>query len=198
MALEIVIPAKEIYNDKTEEFLNIPGATLRLEHSLVSLLKWEQKHKKPYLKKSEKDKDDKTPEEVLDYVKCMTINRKDVPDEVYKFLTPIELGKINAYITDPMTATSFNVNTGDQGKQAGRPRKQEQITAELIYYWMFSYRIPLEWEKRHLNTLLTLIRVFSIKDSDASGKGNKMSKRDILSQNRALNAARRQALNSKG
>lgn len=197
MALELVIPEKEQYDDVTNTFFKVPGATLRLEHSLVSLLKWEQKHKKPYLKKSEKDKDDKTPEEVLDYIKCMTINRKEVPDEVYKFLTPTEQAKINAYITDPMTATYFNVNTA-QTSNGARPRRQEQITAELIYYWMFSYRIPLEWEKRHLNTLLTLIRVFSIKDSDANGKSNKMSKRDIISQNRALNAARRQALNSKG
>lgn len=197
MALELVIPEKEQYDDVTNTFFKVPGATLRLEHSLVSLLKWEQKHKKPYLKKSEKDKDDKTPEEVLDYIKCMTINRKEVPDEVYKFLTPIEQAKINAYITDPMTATYFNVNTA-QTSNGAKPRRQEQITAELIYYWMFSYRIPLEWEKRHLNTLLTLIRVFSIKDSDANGKSNKMSKRDIISQNRALNAARRQALNSKG
>ena len=197
MALELVIPEKEQYDDVTNTFFKVPGATLRLEHSLVSLLKWEQKHKKPYLKKSEKDKDDKTPEEVLDYIKCMTINRKEVPDEVYKFLTPTEQAKINAYITDPMTATYFNVNTA-QTSNGAKPRRQEQITAELIYYWMFSYRIPLEWEKRHLNTLLTLIRVFSIKESDANGKSNKMSKRDILSQNRALNAARRQALNSKG
>ena len=197
MALELVIPEKEQYDDVTNTFFKVPGATLRLEHSLVSLLKWEQKHKKPYLKKSEKDKDDKTPEEVLDYIKCMTINRKEVPDEVYKFLTPTEQAKINAYITDPMTATYFNVNTA-QTSNGARPRRQEQITAELIYYWMFSYRIPLEWEKRHLNTLLTLIRVFSIKDLDANGKSNKMSKRDIMSQNRALNAARRQALNSKG
>lgn len=197
MALELVIPEKESFDNEKQEFVKIPGATLRLEHSLVSLLKWEQKHKKPYLKKSEKDKDDKTPEEILDYIKCMTINRKEVPDIVYMFLTREEQEKINAYIVDPMTATYFNVNTA-QTTNGARPRKQEQITAELIYYWMFSYRIPLEWEKRHLNTLLTLIRVFSIKDSDANGKSNKMSKRDIMSQNRALNAARRQALNSKG
>ena len=193
MALELEIAAHEGWDAKKEEFVNTPSVVLRLEHSLVSLSKWESKHKKPYLKENEA----KTPEEILDYIKCMTITQ-NVPDEVYALLTKQDMEKINDYIIDPMTATWFNENNANNGSVPQTHRKKEQITSELIYYWMISYRIPMQCEKWHLNRLLTLIRIFSIKDAEANGKSNKMSRRDIVSQNRALNAARRQALGSKG
>lgn len=194
MPLELEIAAHEGWDAKKEEFVSSPSVILRLEHSLVSLSKWESKHKKPYLKENEA----KTSEEILDYIKCMTITQ-NVPDEVYALLTKNDLEKINNYIVDSMTATWFNENNANNSNQrAPSRRKKEQITSELIYYWMISYRIPMQCEKWHLNRLLTLIRIFSIKDAEANGKGNKMSKRDIISQNRALNAARRQALGSKG
>lgn len=193
MALELEVDAHEGWNAKKNEFVQTPRVTLRLEHSLVSLSKWESKHKKPYLKEDES----KTQEEILDYIKCMTVTQ-NVPDEVYALLTKQDMEKINDYIVDPMTATWFNENNANSGSGQKTHRKKEQITSELIYYWMISYRIPMQCEKWHLNRLLTLIRIFSIKDAEANGKTNKMSKRDILSQNRALNAARRQALGSKG
>lgn len=193
MALELEIAAHEGWDARKEEFINTPSVVLRLEHSLVSLSKWESKHKKPYLKENET----KTPEEILDYIKCMTITQ-NVPDEVYALLTKQDMEKINNYIIDPMTATWFNENNANNGSAPQMRRRKEQITSELIYYWMISYRIPMQCEKWHLNRLLTLIRIFSIKDAEANGKSNKMSKRDIVSQNRALNAARRQALGSKG
>lgn len=193
MALELEIAAHEGWDAKKEEFVNTPHVVLRLEHSLVSLSKWESKHKKPYLK----DNEQKTPEEILDYIKCMTITQ-NVPDEVYALLTKQDLEKINNYIIDPMTATWFNENNANNGPSQQTRRKKEQITSELIYYWMISYRIPMQCEKWHLNRLLTLIRIFSIKDAEANGKTNKMSKRDVVSQNRALNAARRKASGSKG
>jgi len=193
MALELEVDAHEGWNDKNNVFVHAPRVTLRLEHSLVSLSKWESKHKKPYLKENEP----KTPEEILDYIKCMTVTQ-NVPDEVYALLTEQDMKKINDYIVDPMTATWFNENNANSGSGQKTYRKKEQITSELIYYWMISYRIPMQCEKWHLNRLLTLIRIFSIKDAEANGKTNKMSKRDILSQNRALNAARRRTLGSKG
>ena len=193
MALELEIAAHEGWDAKKEEFVNTPSVTLRLEHSLVSLSKWESKHKKPYLKENE----EKTQEEILDYIKCMTITQ-NVTDEVYSLLTEQDLKKINDYIVDPMTATWFNENSANNSSAPQACRRKEQITSELIYYWMISYRIPMQCEKWHLNRLLTLIRIFSIKDAEANGKSNKMSKRDILSQNRALNAARRKALGTKG
>lgn len=193
MALELEVDTHEGWNDKKNVFVHTPRVTLRLEHSLVSLSKWESKHKKPYLKENES----KTPEEILDYIKCMTVTQ-NVPDEVYALLTEQDMKKINDYIVDPMTATWFNENNANSGSGQKTHRKKEQITSELIYYWMISYRIPMQCEKWHLNRLLTLIRIFSIKDAEANGKTNKMSKRDILSQNRALNAARRRTLGSKG
>lgn len=192
MPLKLVIKPKEGWDETKQEFVETKGITLCLEHSLVSLSKWESKYKRPYLKKDDK----KTDEEIIEYIKCMTITQ-NVDDNVYSLLSVDDLKKINEYITDPMTATWFNENTPNNN-QPQRRTKQEQITSELVYYWMFSYRIPMQCEKWHLNRLLTLIRIFSIKDAEANGKTNKMSKRDILSQNRALNAARRQALNSKG
>lgn len=194
MALKLYIKEKQVYNEKTQEFGTIPSTTLQLEHSLVSLSKWESKYKKPYLSKT----DNKTPEEILYYIKCMTITQ-NVPDEVYDLLDAEELKKINDYILDPMTATWFNENNVGNGSNlsAGK-RSTEQVTSELIYYWMESYGIPPQFEKWHLNRLLTLIRIHSIKEREKNGKGTKMSKRDILAQNRALNAARRQRLGSKG
>lgn len=193
MALEIEVAAHEGWDPEKEEFVKAPGTTLRLEHSLVSLSKWESKYKKPYLK----DDKERTREEILDYIKCMTITQ-NVPDEVYSLLTEQDLKKINDYIVDSMTATWFNENKASNGSNPQVHEKKEQITSELIYYWMISYRIPIQCEKWHLNRLLTLIRVFHIKDAEANGKSNKMSKRDVLSQNRALNAARRKALGTKG
>lgn len=195
MSFKIVIEPHEGWDSQKEEFIHTDRVTLCLEHSLVSLSKWESKHKKPYLKK-----EDKTDEEILDYIKCMTITQ-NVDDSVYKLLTTKDLEKINDYIMDPMTATWFNENNANNNHQQNyTPKKNrtEQITSELIYYWMISYNIPMQCEKWHLNRLLTLIRIFSVKDAEANGKGNKMSKRDILSQNRALNEARRKALGSKG
>lgn len=193
MPLKLVIKPKEGWDETKQEFVETKGITLCLEHSLVSLSKWESKYKRPYLKKDDK----KTDEEIIEYIKCMTITQ-NVDDNVYSLLSVDDLKKINEYITDPMTATWFNENTPNNNNQPQRRTRQEQITSELVYYWMFSYRIPMQCEKWHLNRLLTLIRIFSIKDAEANGKTNKMSKRDIISQNRALNAARRQALNSKG
>lgn len=192
MPLKLVIKPKEGWDETKQEFVETKGITLCLEHSLVSLSKWESKYKRPYLKKDDK----KTDEEIIEYIKCMTITQ-NVDENIYSLLSIDDLKKINEYITDPMTATWFNENTPNNN-QPQRKIRQEQITSELVYYWMFSYRIPMQCEKWHLNRLLTLIRIFSIKDAEANGKTNKMSKRDILSQNRALNAARRQALNSKG
>lgn len=193
MPLKLTIKSKEGWDSVKEEFVESPDIVICLEHSLVSLSKWEAKYKKPYLKKDY----NKTNEEILEYIKCMTITQ-NVPDEVYNLLDKNELQKINDYITDPMTATWFNENTVNNNNNKTTSRKTEQITSELIYYWMISYGIPLQCEKWHLNRLLTLIRIFSIKDAEANGKNNKMSKRDIISQNKALNAARRQKLGTRG
>ena len=179
--LQIVIPATEYWDEINQVFVNTKEQTLQLEHSLVSLSKWESKWCKAFLSKKEK-----TYEETIDYIKCMTLTQ-NVHPEVYTRLTQNNLDQINSYIESPMTATYFSE---DRNGRANR----EQVTAELIYYWMIALNIPFECQKWHLNRLLTLIRVCNIKNQPPK----KMSKRDIMSRNAALNAARRKQFNTNG
>lgn len=179
--LEITIPDNKLWDEKNEEFIPIKCQKLKLEHSLLSLSKWEAKWCKPFL-----SKDEKTLEETIDYVKCMTLT--PVTDtNIYLGLTNKNIKEINRYIEAPMTATTFN------NVKAGSPSR-EIITSELIYYWMIALNIPFECQKWHINRLLTLIRVCNIKNQPSK----KMSKREILSRNAALNAARRKQLNTTG
>lgn len=170
--LTITIPAREFYNDFTNEFWSVPEVTLNLEHSLISVSRWESKWKKPFL-----NKEQKTPEEFRDYVRCMTTNRVD--DKVYRRLMPDDYAKIQAYIDDPMTATTF------LSLQKEKPSR-EVITSELIYYWMDTAQIDYSAEKWHLNRLLTLIRIHS-----AKGNNDKMSKTESAKYQHSLNQARR-------
>lgn len=179
--LRITIPAGEQWDEKNQEFITSKEQTLCLEHSLVSVSKWESKWCKPFLTKNAKNTD-----ETIDYVKCMTIT-KNVDPSVYSFLTNENIERINHYIEAPMTATWFSDDK--RGKSSN-----EQVTSELIYYWMIALNIPMECQKWHLNRLLTLIKVCNIKNQPPK----KMSKRDLMSRNRALNAARKKQYNTKG
>ena len=179
--LRITIPAAELWDEAKQEFVTTKEQTLQLEHSLVSLSKWESKWHKAFLGKQEK-----TSEEILDYIRCMTITQ-NVKPETYKFFTNENIQQINDYIAAPMTATYFS-----NEKQGGINR--EIVTSELIYYWMIALNIPFECQKWHLNRLLTLIKVCNIKNTPPK----KMSRQQIMSRNAALNAARRQKLNSRG
>lgn len=172
---------EEFYDETTEEFVYPDVMILQLEHSLVSISKWESRWHKPFL-----TKDDKTAEETLDYVKCMTVT-EHVPDAIYAFLNKDHVDRINNYIQDSMTATTFSNESGGKGKR-------EIVTSELIYYWMIALGIPQEYQYWHLNRLLTLIKICNIKNSPPK----KRSTRDIMNQYEALNKARREQLNSKG
>ena len=178
--LEIIVPASEQFDEATNQFIYTKETKLRLEHSLVSISKWESKWQKPFL-----SRDEKTTEETIDYVKCMNITQNVNPD-IFRCLSPENYKKINEYIDSPMTATTFH----NEEKRSSR----EIITSELIYYWMISLNIPMECQKWHLNRLLTLIRVCGIKN----GTSKKMPKNEILSKNRALNEARRKMYGTKG
>lgn len=182
--LQITIPApvSEEWDAEKEEFVyRIIGKayTLCLEHSLISISKWESKWHKPFLSS------EKTDEEFLDYIKCMTLT-SNVPDVAYTQLTKENIDGIMKYVNDPMTATTFS-------KENKKPSR-EIITSEIIYSWMITLKIPVEFEKWHIRRLLTLIRVCEIKNSPPK----KMSKKEIMSRNAALNAARRKQFNSKG
>lgn len=185
--LVITIPATkpvESWDELNQEFVQIEGTkeqTLQLEHSLVSISKWESKWCRSFLSKPPA-----TTEETIDYIKCMTIT-KNVPEKAYEHLTVENVDRIKEYINAPMTATTF-------ADDKRRGRNSEIITAELIYYWMISLQIPVEFDKWHINRLLTLIRVCNIKNQPQK----KMNKKDIMSRNAALNAARKQQLNTNG
>ena len=179
--LQVTIPAIELYDELRNEFINTKERTLQLEHSLVSLSKWESKWNKAFLSKAEK-----SDEETLDYIKCMTVTQNVDPD-IYYGLTAEHIKQINKYIEAPMTATTFV--DSKQGKN-----NREVITAELIYYWMIALNIPFECQKWHLNRLLTLIRVCNVKNTPPK----KMSKRATANHYAQLNAARRQQMNTKG
>ena len=178
--LELVIQETELFDENTLEFIEVKETVIRLEHSLVSISKWEANWKVPFL-----TKDPKTREQTIDYIRCMTITQ-NVKPEVYYALTNEHIEAVNKYISDDKTATTFS-NTREAPSRA-------IITSELIYYWMTQFNIPMECQKWHLSRLLTLIRIASIKNAP----DKKMSKREILSQNRALNAARRKSLRTKG
>ena len=179
--LTITVPAMELWDECNQEFIFTKGGDLQLEHSLVSLSKWESKWCKPFFSKQEK-----TREETIDYIRCMTLTRNVSPN-IYRCLTAKNVQDINAYIEAPMTATWF---TNDKNKSGSR----EQITSELIYYWMIALNIPFECQKWHINRLLTLIKVCSIENQPSK----KMSRREIMSRNAALNAARRRQLGTHG
>lgn len=179
--LTIVIPAMEMFDESKQEFINAKEQTLCLEHSLVSLSKWESKWCKPFLTKQEK-----TYEETIDYIKYMTLT-PHVDPEVYNLLTNTNIAEINAYIKAPMTATTFSK---DRSSGTGR----EIITSEIIYYWMIALNIPFECQKWHLNRLLTLIKVCNAKNTPPK----KMNRREILNRNHAINEARKKQLNTTG
>lgn len=178
--LELIIPGLELYNEETNEFTCYDDVKLELEHSLVSISKWESKWCKPFL-----DGKDKTLDEIVDYVKCMTIS-DNIESDVYDRLTEENLVVINEYIGRPMTATTFN----NEKKSTGR----EIITSEIIYYWMVSFNIPFECQYWHLNRLLTLIKVCNVKNNPPK----KMSQKEILARNKALNDARKKELGTRG
>lgn len=180
--LQITIPlSPEGWDEEKQEFVEPKVQVLQLEHSLVSISKWESKWNKPFLASKEL-----TNEETLDYIKCMTITQ-NVNPEIYNHITKQNVDQVTEYIGAPMTATTFRE---EKSRKGGR----EIVTSELIYYWMVALQIPFECQKWHLNRLLTLIRVCNIKNEPPK----KMSKRELMSRNSKLNAARRQQLNTKG
>ena len=175
--LKIVIPPvkEQLWVESRQEFINVEfkGQTLQLEHSLVSLSKWESKHHKLFL-----DKNKKSTEEMIDYIRCMTLTQ-NVNPEAYNYLTQKNIADIQKYIDDPMTATTIT-------ETEHKASNGERVSSELIYYWMIALNIPSEYQKWHLNRLLMLIKVCNIKNSPPK----KMSQRELLRRNRALNDSR--------
>lgn len=181
---EVVIGDLELFDDRTNEFIYIKSTTLQLEHSLISLKKWEEKWHVPFLQK------EKTNEQLMDYIRCMTVSPKNVDPNVYKYMPASIMKEIQEYIDDKMTATWFS----DNSMIGAQKSKREVVTAEIIYYWMISFNIPVEFQKWHLNQLLTLIKVISLKNAPK----DKIDKREAAAQRRALNEARLAKYHTKG
>jgi hypothetical protein len=179
--LTIRIGGSESFDETSQEFIVVGGTEVHLEHSLLSLSKWESEFEKPFLSKEEK-----SGEEVLAYVKYMVLD-ENLPEDIFLRLSERNIQEIKAYLDAKRTATWFS-------EQPGEPKSREVITSELIYYWMTVFQIPWEAENWHLNRLFTLIRVCNVK----SAKPKKMSKAEIARRNRELNAQRKAQLGTTG
>lgn len=179
--LRIVIEGEETFDEETKTFDTLNDVVLDLEHSLISLSKWESKFQKPFLTHAKKSSD-----EVFEYLKAMIVTPDVDPDVLYR-CSQETIYKIQEYIDSNQSATKF-------GMMPERRGSGETITAELIYYWMIAFNIPFECEKWHLNRLFALIRICNLKNS----KPKKMSKHEIAARNRELNAQRRAELGTSG
>lgn len=180
--LSIVIPSFECFDERNGTFITFDkSTTLQLEHSLMSISKWEEKWHKPFL-----DKKPKTLQESIDYVRCMTLN-KNVDFNVYLGLTDANMNAINDYMEAPMTATTFSKNANEKSNR-------EIVTSEIIYYWMIALNIPMEFQKWHINKLLTLIRVCNVKNTPPK----KMNREESFAKRKALNEARKARMHSSG
>lgn len=179
--LKIDIDEEELYDEETSTFLTIDSVSFELEHSLLSLSKWEAKYQKPFLSDVQK-----TPEETTEYILCM-ITTPGITHEHLKYANKQVFETIHDYINSAQSATTF----GDLPKSQSA---KETITSELIYYWMVAFNIPFECETWHLNRLLSLVRICNIKNS----KPKKMSRHEMAQRNRELNAKRRAELGTSG
>ena len=179
--LEVKVEGQDLFNEDTEEWIRVNPTVLKLEHSLISVSKWETIYKKAFLGREEK-----TAKEILDYVKCMTLSPKEPSDLVYTCLTNAQIKEIFDYVNDTKSATTV--------KHIGGKKNNELITSELVYYWMFANQIPMDCEKWHFSRLMKLIEIFSAKNQP----DKKMPRREALSKQAALNKARRAKLGTRG
>lgn len=179
--LTISVGAADVYDEESGTFGTQGGVELQLEHSLVSLSKWEAIHEKPFL-----GSQTKTSEEMLSYIQCMCLD-VNLPEDILHQLSQENVQEINGYIDRKMTATWFS-------EQPGTPKSREVITAELIYYWMTVFTIPFECETWHLNRLFTLIRICNVKQA----KPKKMGRAEVARRNREINEQRKAQLGTKG
>jgi hypothetical protein len=180
--LRIVLDATEVFNQETNEFSKVGGVVLDLEHSLVSLSKWESKHQKPFLSAG-----GKTSEEIFDYLKFMIVTEGVDPDVMYR-CSQEDVDLIQKYIDSSQSATTF-------GLMPPRRGPAEVITSELIYFWMIHYNINFECQYWHLNRLFSLIKICNIKTG--SGK-QKLSKHEMAQRRAELNAKRKAELGTSG
>jgi hypothetical protein len=178
--LNLLIEAAEFYDETTETFQTVDAVELTLEHSLVSLSKWESWLKKPFL-----SKDEKSTHEIRLYTEAMITS--DYPPNIVSRFSQENMAAVHAYIDSSESATTFGVMPEAKGRG-------EVVTSELIYYWMVAFTIPFECQTWHLNRLFSLIRICNLKNS----KPKKMSRQELAARNHALNEKRKAQLNTSG
>lgn len=166
-----------------QEFVPAKTKVVRMEHSLISISKWEAKYKRSYIDDGPKN----NREEILDYYRCMCIDKND--EGLISNIDQTNANEIARYLDDPHSATRF-LNNGRHGG-----RSNEGITSELIYYWMTDYGIPFECEKWFLQRLLNLIRICQEKENTSS---KKQSARERAIFDKSLNESRRRRLGTRG
>ena len=179
--IQVTIPGGELFDPKTNEFINFKTTTVSLEHSLISISKWEAKWKKSFFKNEERSLD-----EIIDYIACMCVT-PNVDPRIFHKISSKEVKKVSDYISDPMTATTFH-------DLEDHKANKQTVTSELVYYWMIAYNIPFECQKWHINRLLTLIRICGIKNAPPK----KISKAEMMRKRAQVNAERRSRLHTKG
>lgn len=191
MPLTLKLPSKSYaYSDELEKFLVLPERTIVLEHSLVSISKWESTHHKPLLSKHPKHM--MTDVEMYEYIKCMTITQ-NVAEEVFMYqLTDDNITSISKYMENAMTATVIGQAIPQKSKQKP-PAKMDYITSEVIYSQMVNLQIDKEYEKWHINRLLTLIRV-----CQSTNETNKMTQAETAQYYDEINERRKSELNTSG
>lgn len=189
--ITIEIPANKVWDEKAEMIFDVPATKLVLCHSLISISKWEAQYRKRFLKLNKFDEKNgiNTPDELLNYVKCMTVNNNINP-YVYNCLTDEDIKKIQEYISAEMTGTTFNTPDSDEPKP-----NREAMSSEMMYYYMSAAQIPFSCEEWHLSRLIALLRIASIKN-DPNPK--KQTNAQITKSNAAINAARRAKYHTKG
>lgn len=178
--LSIIVPGRDFWDERSEEFIRTKDTTLYLEHSLLSISKWEAKWHISFID------DEKTDEQIMDYIPCMSL-KGDIDPLVLKAITQQNIADVQAYIENPMTASTI--------KDIKRPnRVKQKITSELIYYYMIQYGIPVEFEKWHFNRLITLIRVCAAENQP----NKKMSPTEQARYYRELNKANKAKYHTRG
>lgn len=180
--LSLIVSGEEIYDEELNEFRSTPGYNLELEHSLVSLSKWESKYNKPFLSEEQK-----TPIEMYDYIKFMAIH-PGVPEHVFLSLNDSDLARIVEYMNEKQTATWFN-------EPPNQSPMRTAITSELIYYWISALGLDASVvENWHLNRLFTVLKVASIEGQPKKKK----SRTEVLAEIRRKNAERRAKYEKEG
>lgn len=179
----------ELFDEETNTFLHPVGKKLHLEHSLLSISKWEAEWEIPFLNT------DKTSEQSLSYIKCCVLD-DDFDELLLNTLSDKNILDFNAYLSKGMTAKKIiDLRSSlSQKRKSRRPASQKALTSEDIYYSMIQFHVWKECEEWPLQRLLSLLQLCSLK-SNSTGE---MSKSDQAKFYREENARRKAKYHTNG